>query len=148
MTIIIILSDIKHSINTSYSWGAPPMVTQTFPWATVCRKEAKASRKEFIVISPLAPSLWVRRITTNMSFFEALWAERKGTITISFERFKSQIVFQTLGLWILVCIHFLRDTGVCEINTHPTCGQCRTPPIPPNDNVHGHEQSECNWSVK
>ena len=21
-------------------------------------------------------------------------------------------------------------TGVCKINTHPTCGQCRTPPLP------------------
>ena len=39
-------------------------------------------------------------------------------------------------------------TGVCEINTHPTCGQCRTPPIPPNVNVHGHARGECNRSVK
>ena len=41
-----------------------------------------------------------------------------------------------------------RATGVCEINTHPTRRQCRTPPMPPNVNVHGHAQGECNWSVK
>ena len=40
------------------------------------------------------------------------------------------------------------DTGVCEINTHPTCGQCRTPPITPDVNVHGHGKSECNRPVK
>ena len=39
-------------------------------------------------------------------------------------------------------------TCVCEINTHPACGQCRTPPIPPNVNVHPHAQRECNRSVK
>ena len=39
-------------------------------------------------------------------------------------------------------------TGVCEINTRHTCGQCRIPAIPPNVNVHGHEQGECNRSVK
>ena len=22
------------------------------------------------------------------------------------------------------------DTGVCEMDTHPTCGHCRTPPVP------------------
>ena len=22
-------------------------------------------------------------------------------------------------------------TGLCEVNTHPTCGQRRTPPMPP-----------------
>ena len=42
---------------------------------------------------------------------------------------------------------FKVHTGVCEINTHPTFGQCRTPPIPPNVNVHGHAQGECNRSV-
>ena len=33
-----------------------------------------------------------------------------------------------------VTLHYvaLHGSGVCEINTHPTCGQCRTPPIPPN----------------
>ena len=37
---------------------------------------------------------------------------------------------------------------VCEINTHPTCSQCWTPPLPPNVNIHGHVQSECNRTVK
>ena len=27
--------------------------------------------------------------------------------------------------------------GVCEINTHPKCGHCRTPPVLPNVNSHG-----------
>ena len=27
--------------------------------------------------------------------------------------------------------HWGRDTSVCEINTHPTCGQCPTPPPSP-----------------
>ena len=40
------------------------------------------------------------------------------------------------------------STGVREMNTHPACVQCRTPPIPPNVNVHRHAQGECNRSVK
>ena len=42
----------------------------------------------------------------------------------------------------------VRETGVREINTRPTCGYWRTPPIPPDVNVHGHAQGECNRSVK
>ena len=39
-------------------------------------------------------------------------------------------------------------TGVCEINTHPTCGTHPTPPIPPYVNVHEHTHIECDRSVK
>ena len=39
-------------------------------------------------------------------------------------------------------------TGVCEINTHPTCATHPTPPIPPYVNVHEHTHIECNRSVK
>ena len=38
------------------------------------------------------------------------------------------------------CSPFRIDTGVCEIDARPTCGPCRTPPIPPDVNVHGHAQ--------
>ena len=40
------------------------------------------------------------------------------------------------------------NAGVCEISTDPTRRQCRTHPLPPNVNVHGHGQHECNRSVK
>ena len=46
------------------------------------------------------------------------------------------------------CLWKRYHTGVCEKKTHPTCGQCRTPPIPPNVKVSGHAQGECNRSVK
>ena len=35
-----------------------------------------------------------------------------------------------------------------EHSWHPTRRPCRTPPIPPNVNVHGYGQCECNRSVK
>ena len=38
--------------------------------------------------------------------------------------------------------------GVCETSTRPTCGQCRTHPLPHDFIVHGHGQSECNRPVK
>ena len=38
-------------------------------------------------------------------------------------------------------------TGVCEVQTRPTCGQYRTPSIPPNVDVHGQAQGECHRSV-
>ena len=40
------------------------------------------------------------------------------------------------------------NTGVCEINTHPTCRQCRRSPLPTHVNVHGRAKGECNRSVK
>ena len=48
------------------------------------------------------------------------------------------------------CMHCMSstDTGVCEINTHPSRRQCRTPPVHPNVNVHGPGPGECNRSVK
>ena len=41
-----------------------------------------------------------------------------------------------------------REIVTIIYKAHPTCGQCRTPPFPPNVNVHGHVQGECNRSVK
>ena len=49
---------------------------------------------------------------------------------------RKNFVFYTLAfVWrshlVAPCsVYFILDTGVCEISTHPTCGQCRTPPSP------------------
>ena len=39
-------------------------------------------------------------------------------------------------------------TGVCEINTHPTCGPSWAAPAPCHAQCQGHTQAECNRRVK
>jgi hypothetical protein len=49
---------------------------------------------------------------------------------------------------VSVCAISHCNTGVCEINTHPTCATHPDPPIPPYVNVHEHARIECNRRVK
>ena len=51
-------------------------------------------------------------------------------VLVSYHAMSSRVAMLQDGT---LCNEHMRcGTGVHEINTHPTCGKCRTPPLPPN----------------